>query len=162
MEKNKTNRRIQQIAITVIITVLALGTVLSGLPAKLAPTAPACSYAIPPEESSVTPTIFVDLKDGETMDLTFGELKKFHAECQQGFTRYWIVEINQFCVRGSIELLSDGTWYCTLNADGLEGFGMYMGGLWKTPQGTPEGGWLDSPPAPLVTPVPAPLPEQIG
>ncbi len=163
MEKDKTNRnrRIQQIAITVIIiTVLTLATVLSGLPAKLAPTAPACSYAIPPEESGLKPTIYVDLNNGETMDLTFGELTKFHAECQNGFVRYWVTTIDQYCVRETIELLSDGTWSCTLNAYGMEALMFYIGDLWSTPMGEPPGGWTNPELNPLMTPVPTPLPGQ--
>jgi hypothetical protein len=114
----------------------------------------ACSYEITPEQSGLTPSVDVNLKDGETMDLTFGELKKFHAECQQGFVRYWIVEIDQFCVRESITLLTDGTWYCTLDVNGMEGMGFYMGGLWTTPIGEPPGGWSNPETNPLMTPVP--------
>ena len=114
----------------------------------------ACTYAIAPEESGLTPTIYVDLAHGGTMDLTFGELTKFHAECQQGFVRYWVTTIDQYCVRDTITLMSDGTWSCTLNVEGMEGVGFYMGGLWTTPMGEPPGGWSNPETRPLMTPVP--------
>ncbi len=116
--------------------------------------ATACSYDITPQESGLTPTIYVDLENGGTMDLTFGELTKFHAECQQGFVRYWVTTIDQYCVRDTITLMSDGTWSCTLNVEGMEGMGFYMGGLWTTPLGEPPGGWSNPETSPLMTPVP--------
>ena len=114
----------------------------------------ACTYAITPEESGLTPTIYVDLQDGGTMDLTFGELTKFHAECQRGKIRYWVLIIDQYCVRETIELDSSGTWSCILNLDGNEGWGFRMGGLWAYPQGLPDNGWIETNPVPLITPVP--------
>lgn len=122
----------------------------------------ACSYAITPQESGLTPTIYVDLANGGTMDLTFGELTKFHAECQNGFVRYWVTTIDQYCVRETIELLSDGTWSCTLDVNGMQGMGFYMGGLWTTPLGEPPGGWSNPEPSPLMTPVPLPPPGSVS
>ncbi len=120
-----------------------------------------CKYAIAPEESGLTPTIYVDLKDGKTMDLTFGELTKFHAECQRGKVRYWVLAIDDFCVRQTIELSSDGTWSCNLEAFGMQGLGFGLGGLWTYPQGLPENGWIETNPMPLMTPVPLPAPGSV-
>ena len=122
----------------------------------------ACYYEVTPEQSGLTPSIFVNLKDGETMDLTFGELTKFHAEFQNGFVIYWVTTIDQYCVRETIELLSDGTWSCTLNVEGMEGMGFRLGGLWTTPLGEPPGGWSNPEPSPLMTPVPLPPPGSVS
>lgn len=120
-----------------------------------------CNYAITPKESGLTPTIYVDLKDGKSMDETFGELTKFHAECQNGKIRYWVLTIDDFCVRETIELDSDGAWSCKLDANGMQGLGFRMGGLWAYPQGMPENGWIEANPVPLMTPVPVPPPGSV-
>ena len=95
------------------------------------------------------------------MDLTFGELTKFHAECQNGKIRYWVLTIDSYCIRETIELDSSGTWSCTLSVDGMEAWSMRLGGLWAYPQGFPENGWIESNPVPLMTPVPVPPPGSV-
>ncbi len=156
-EQQKT-RMLQLIAcLIIVLAVLGIGYSLWNLNTSNAGTSDSssCSYDISPEESGLTPTIYVDLKDGESMDLTFGELTKFHAECQRGKIRYWILTIDDFCVRQTIELSSDGTWTCTLKVNGMEAWSMRVGGLWVAPLGNPENGWDDTP-YPLITPVPVP------
>jgi hypothetical protein len=145
-------------AIVIVLALFGIGYSVWTLYASNAGTSnsSSCSYAISPEESGLTPTIYVDLKHSESMDLTFGELTKFHAECQHGKIRYWVLTIDDFCIRETIELDSSGTWSCIINVDGYEGWSMRMGSLWTYPQGMPENGWIETNPIPLMTPVPVP------
>ena len=155
--ETKRKRQIRNIRIAafciIILTLAAVTYSIMNFDASAAKIS-ACSYAITPEESGLTPAIYVDLKDGETMDLTFGELTKFHAECQRGKVRYWVLTIDDFCVRRTIELDSEGTWSCILDAGGMQGLGFRLGGLWVYPQGLPENGWIETNPVPLMVPAP--------
>ena len=167
MQTNSQTQARQVRTIRIIAAFIIIGT-LFGLPLLIAisgnqpataeavenPSPSECNYAITPEESGLTPTIYVDLQDGKSMDLTFGELTKFHAECQKGKIRYWVLTIDHLCIRETIELDSRGTWSCILNLDGNEGWGFRMGGLWAYPQGLPENGWIETNPLPLMVPVP--------
>lgn len=145
-------------AIVLVLAVCGIGYSVWTLYASNAGTSDssACSYDITPQESGLTPTIYVDLQQGEVMDLTFGVLTKFHAECQGGKIRYWVITIPDYCIYSTIELDSTGTWSCIVSTDGYEGWSMRMGSLWTYPQGLPENGWIETNPVPLMTPVPVP------
>lgn len=168
-----TNRQIQIIAALIMIATLLIAVAQIGQSFRHETIAPVanpvpnsvvgnahCAYDLPPEESGLTPYVYINVRESESFDLTFGVITKLHAECIQGFVRYWITDLDPSCLTETITLLSDGTWACNMDdSNGGPFYTFRMGGLWIWPNGQPDQ-WIEPEAVPLITPAPAPYPGQ--
>jgi hypothetical protein len=106
--------KLNKVYIGTIVTLLL--TWACSVPASLAVPATEeaydCSYTLPPEESLLTPEIFINLNEGESFEKIFGVTTTLHAECHEGKLGYYIARPNPDCIIETVKITPDGGWSC--------------------------------------------------
>lgn len=124
-----------------------------------APVENGCDYMIPPEESGLTPEIFLNLKEEEVKELTFGVTTRLHAECHEGKLGYFIAKPDPDCIPESVLITPDGGWGCYIDTSenpSVEIWTSLISWGWKWPNGKPEN-WYE--PEMQIPWPPTPSPE---